>query len=130
MTCNTVAFHQALDIYNSPSVCSVQQVSDMMNNSQTLTHTQSFWSVTRERSGYLSFKTKNTSYTYEYINISCSINSYGYSSVLQVHPEVHPDHSGVLEGPFHHPPTPGSSQKWKRLMYAWFQCIGSRQAML
>lgn len=113
MNCNTVVFCQALDINNSPSVCSVQQVSDsdMMNNSHTDTHTQSFWSITSERSEYLSFKTKKTSYTnisytYQKINIACSTNSYGNSGVLQVHPEVHDpdqDHSGVLEGPFQHP---------------------------
>lgn len=39
------------------------------------------------------------------MNIFCSTNSYDYSDVLQVHPEVHDpdqDHSEVLQGSFHH----------------------------
>lgn len=138
VNCNTVAFCQDLIylILHQSVLCSkYHTVTWWITHTHAHTHTHKFLVHHQQKiRRYLSFKTKNTSYTYGNINISCSTNSYGYSGVLQVESSGTWPRSGSqwrARGFFSPPPTPGCSQKkWKRLMYAWLRYMGSRQGML
>lgn len=87
VNCNTVVFCKALiyTILDQSSLCSRYQTVTWW-----ITHIHKFLVPHQQKiTRYLSFEIKKTSYIYENINKPCSMNSYRYSCLLQVHPEVH-----------------------------------------